>query len=183
MDDAKIISLYFSRDESAITETDKKYGRYCRAVAENILRDEPDAEECVSDTYLRTWQTVPPTRPTSLKAYLGRIARNLALDRYRKSRAKKRSGEAMLSADELYECAPSTDAPIDDSLSLADAINRFLASLPQKSRVPFVQRYFYCMTTAEIAKANLMRESAVKVGLMRVRDAFKQFLIREGLFL
>ena len=183
MDDAKIISLYFSRDESAISATDEKYGSYCKAVADNILRDEPESEECVNESYLKTWQTVPPTKPTSLKAYLGRITRNLALDRYRRDRAKKRSGEAELSADELYECLPTEDAEIADSLALTDAINRYLASLPARSRVLFVQRYWYCMTTKEIARANLMRESAVKVSIMRARDAFRQFLIKEGLFL
>ena len=183
MDDAKIISLYFLRDESAISATDEKYGAYCRTVAGSILRDGPEAEECVSDSYYKTWQTVPPTRPTSLKAYLGRITRNLALDRYRRDRAKKRSGEAELSADELYECLPAEGAEISDSLALADAINRFLASLPQRSRVLFVQRYWYCMTIKEIARANLMRESAVKVSIMRSRDAFREFLIKEGLFL
>ena len=183
MDDAKIISLYFSRDESAIAATDEKYGRYCRTVAYNILSDEPDSEECVSDTYLRVWQTVPPTRPTSLKAYLGRITRNLALDRYRKDRAKKRRAELELCSDELYECIPSKDSEIDSSLALADAINRYLASLPERNRVLFVQRYWYCMTTKEIARANLMRESAVKVAIMRTRNAFRGFLIREGIFL
>ena len=183
MDDEKIISLYFLRDESAISATDEKYGSYCRVIANNVLRDESESEECVNESYLKTWQTVPPTKPTSLKAYLGRITRNLALDRYRRDSAKKRSGEVSLCADELYECLPSEDAKIADSLALADAINRFLASLPARSRVLFVQRYWYCMTTKEIARANLMRESAVKVSIMRARDAFRLFLIKEGLFL
>ena len=179
MDDEKIISLYWSRDESAVTATSEKYSRYCHSVAFAILRADGEAEECVNDTLFKAWNAIPPTRPTRLRAFLGKITRNLALNRYSERHAEKRSGEVELCADELYECLPSADAPIDEALALTEAINSFLASLPRRTRTVFVQRYWYCLTVKEIAEAHLMRESAVKVTLMRARDALKKHLIKE----
>ena len=183
MDDDRIIALYWSRDEGAIAATGEKYGRYCHAVAYNILRSDGDAEECVSDTYVKAWEAIPPTRPTRLKAFLARITRNLALNRCERSRAEKRGGESELCLDEFLECLPSPDTPIDESLALKEAINAFLAKLPKRTRTVFVMRYWYFASVKEIARAHLMRESTVKVTLMRARDALREHLIKEELFI
>lgn len=183
MHDEAIIELYFARNEAAISATDEKYGRLCHTVALNVLRSEGDADECVNDAYHKAWMTIPPTHPKNLKAFIARITRNTAIDRYRERCAEKRAAETELCLDEFIECLPSESAQIDESLALTEAINAFLAALPKRTRTVFVMRYWYLSEISEIAKAHGMRESAVKVSLMRTRNALRDHLIKEELFL
>ena len=183
MEDREIVDLYWARSEEAITETDKKYGRYCYYIAYQILYDNEDAEEIVNDTYLKTWNTVPPNRPDPLKGYVGMISNRLALDRYDKKRAEKRGGGQMpVVLHELSECIPAGDdgADIGQSVALRDALKRFLRSLPEKTRTIFVRRYWYVAPIAEIAKEFGMKESAVAMLMLRTRLKLKDFLEKEG---
>ena len=183
MEDKQIIALYFARSESAIAETDKKYGRYCHYIAYQILDSNEDAEEIVNDTWLRTWNTIPPQRPEPLKAYVGRISSNLALDRYDERHAAKRGGGQLPAVlDELAECIPdhADGGDMGESIALRDALNRFLSSLPRKTRNVFVRRYWYAAPIAEIAREFAMKESTVAMLLLRTRNKLKEFLSKEG---
>ncbi len=181
MEDDQIVELYFARSESAISETDKKYGRYCRYIANQILANDADAEEIVNDTYLKTWNTVPPNRPDPLKGYVGTISNQLAVNRYYENCAAKRGGgQLQLVFDELSECVSGEDDDFTDELALCDSINRFLAGLPKKSRNIFVRRYWYASSVTDIAKEYGMRENSVSVLLLRTRQRLKAFLEKEG---
>ena len=183
MEDSKIIELYWSRSEQAIAETESKYGKYCHRIAFNILYSEEDAEECVNDTYLRAWEAMPPHRPQILSSFLGKITRNLSLDRYDALRAKKRSSNTELALDEIGECIPDaySDMPISEEIVLKDAINGFLRALPTRTRVIFLRRYFYLCSISDIAEGLEMSESNVKVTLSRTRAKFKAYLEKEGI--
>jgi RNA polymerase sigma-70 factor (ECF subfamily) len=182
MDDKQIVELYWQRCESAIEETDKKYGRYCHYIAYHILADNEDAKEIVNDTYLKTWNTVPPNRPDPLKPYVGTISRQLALNRYESQHAQRRRGQVALALDELAECIPDTDsgADIGESVALSDALTRFLWGLPERTRILFVRRYFYMSPVAEIAADFSMKESAVTMLMLRTRRKLAHFLKKEG---
>ena len=182
MEDKQIVELYWARSETAISETEKKYGRYCHYIAYQILHNDEDAKEVVNDTYLKTWNTIPPKRPDPLKPYVGTISRQLALDVYKKQHAQKRSGQVPLVLDELSECIPDNDsgADIGESVALSDALNRFMWNLPQRTRNIFVRRYFYMSSVAEIAKDFSMKESNVTMHLLRTRKKLEQFLRKEG---
>jgi RNA polymerase sigma-70 factor (ECF subfamily) len=182
MDDKQIVELYWQRCESAIEETDKKYGRYCHYIAYHILADNEDAKEIVNDTYLKTWNTVPPNRPDPLKPYVGTISRQLSLNRYEAQHAQRRRGQVSLVLDELAECIPDTDsgADIGESVALSDALSRFLWSLPERTRIMFVRRYFYMSPVAEIAADFSMKESAVTMLMLRTRRKLAHFLKKEG---
>ncbi len=182
MEDKQIVDLYWARSETAISETAKKYGRYCHYIAYQILGSDEDAKEVVNDTYLKTWNTVPPHRPDSLKPYVGTISRRLALDVYKAQHAQKRDSQVPLVLDELSECIPDHDsgADIGESVALSDALNRFIWALPQRTRNIFVRRYFYMSTVAEIAKDFSMKESNVTMHLLRTRKKLEQFLKKEG---
>ncbi len=165
MEDAQIIDLYWQRSEDAIPETESKYGRYCRAIADNVLSNTLDAEECVNDTWLAAWNSMPTNRPATLPPYLGKISRNLALDRLAARRAAKRGGDqtdAVL--DELAECLPGGEDPESaaEVKELADRINRFLRTLPETERLIFVSRYWYMAP---------IEETAVRFGFTRVKTA------------
>jgi RNA polymerase sigma-70 factor (ECF subfamily) len=154
MDDKQILDLYWERSEAAISETSKKYGKYCRYIASNILHNDEDSEECVNDTYLRAWNSIPPNRPSVLKTFLGKITRNLSLDRYELLNAKKRNGGQMsLIFDEIQECIPSLDSTenIVEEIALTDILNRFLSSLSLEQRKIFMRRYWYLSPIKEIA--------------------------------
>ena len=183
MEDSKIIELYWDRDEQAISETKNKYGRYCHSIAYNILHSNMDAEECVNDTYVKTWNTIPPSRPVKLCAFVGRITRNTALDRYDASLAQKRDGGTALVLDEMAECLPCADETgnIAEEYVLKEAINGFLKSLPQRTRIVFMRRYWYLSSIEEIATDLEMSESNVKVTLMRTRTKFREYLTRKGI--
>ena len=179
MEDNQIVDLYWERSEAAITETDKKYGRYCHYIAYQILSDDSDAEEIVNDTYLKTWNTVPPNRPDPLKAYVGMISNQLALNRYDEKTAQKRGGGHMpLIYHELDECIADVDESED--IALRDALNRFIWSLPKKTRNIFVRRYWYASSMAEIAQDYGMKENAVAMLMFRTRQKLKEFLKEEG---
>ena len=182
MEDKQIVELYWARSETAIAETEKKYGRYCHYIAYQILYNDEDAKEVVNDTYLKTWNTIPPQRPASLRPYVGMISRQLALDVYKEQHAQKRGGQVSLVLDELSECIPDNDsgADIGESVALSDALSRFIWTLPQSTRNIFVRRYFYISTIAEIAKDFSMKESNVTMHLLRTRKKLEQFLKKEG---
>ena len=181
--DNEIIDLYFKRDESAITETSLKYGAYCNKIAFNILGDVFDSEECVNDTYHRTWTSVPPTRPKHLGAYVGRITRNVAIDRYNSRVAKKRGGHTYEeSLDELAECIGKEDT-VDICLSeLCEVISSFLKGEKQISRKLFIRRYFYEDSIEDIAKTAGLGVSYVKTSLFRTRQRLKIYLAKEGIY-
>jgi len=185
MDDKQIVDLYWERSESAIKETQRKYGKYCHSIAYAILYSSEDAEECVNDTLLRAWGAIPPAKPSRLSTFLGKITRNLALDRYDKNTAQKRLGPVELVLDELSECIPDADSSLDpiDKIALGDAINAFLAGLPQKTRQIFLRRYWFLSPVRDIARDTDMSESAVKASLMRTRESFKAYLEKEGIVL
>lgn len=184
VEDKKIVELYWERSETAIVETQKRYGRYCHYIAYNILYSHEDAEECVNDTYIKTWNALPPHRPERLAAFLGKITRNTALDRYLSDRTKKRGGgqtEAVL--DELAECVQDekSSSCMADELALREAINGFLGLLPVQKRIIFLRRYWYMSSVKEIAEDYGLTESNVKVTLLRTRNRFKAYLEKEGI--
>lgn len=184
MDDIQIIDLYWARAEDAISETEKKYGRYCHSIAYRILRSEEDSEECVSDTYLKAWESMPPRRPSALKLFLGKITRNISLDRFDRRFAEKRGyGEVPLALDELRECVPSEDAAeraVED-MTLAEIFDRFLDGLTAETRKIFVLRYWYLYSIREIAGACGLGESKVKMSLMRSRGKLRELLEKEDI--
>ena len=174
MEDKKIIELFFSRSEQALAETETKYGRLCSNIAYGLLANTEDAEECVSTSYMKLWNAIPPKRPESLCGYLCTIVRNTALTVYDKLR--RRSYEEQY--DELAEIIPD-DATVEsrfDSSQLGGWINEFLAKTSKKSREVFVSRYYFNMSVAERAKGLGMSESAVKTRLARTRAALREFL-------
>lgn len=186
MEDERIVELYWARSEKAISETADKYGRYCYSIAYNILHSREDSEECVNDTYLKAWNAMPEERPRRLAAFLGRITRNLSLNRLEKYEAKKRgAGQVPLALEELQECVPSADntEQIVDDMALADLLNRFLASSGAEKRKIFMRRYWYLSSVAEIAKAYGISESKVKMSLLRSREELKRYLEKEGVAL
>ena len=184
MDDRQIIALFNERSETALSETAKKYGRYCRTVAYNILRNEEDSEECVNDTWLRAWDAIPPQCPERLSVFLGKITRNLALNRYKhKNREKRGGGQTLLVLEELAECVPgaeSTEEAAGEAL-LVDVLNRYLEGLPAEKRKIFMRRYWYMSSVKEIAEEFGLSESKVKMTLLRLRNKLKQTLEKEGI--
>lgn len=182
MEDEKIITLYWERDENAIRETDIKYGKYCYTIAHNILHSHEDSEECVNDTWNGAWNAIPPAKPTKLKSFLARITRNIAIDRYRYENAQKRSAEIEIAIDEYWECIPNQDASIDDEVVIKRAINGFLSSLDKNTRIIFMRRYWYSMSVKDIADSMHLSESHVSVILHRTRSKFKMYLTKEGIF-
>ena len=186
MDDKRIIELYQKRSETAISETANKYGKYCYYIAYHILYSEEDSEECVNDTYLRAWEAIPPQCPEKLSTFLGKITRNLALNRYKYYlRQKRGNGKTELVIDELNECIPAsnnTEESVDEIL-LVELLNQFLYSLPKQKRIIFLRRYWYMSSIQEIAKDYGFSESKVKMILLRTRNKLKQVLEKEGIVL
>lgn len=184
LEDSKIIDLYWARKEQALAETDAKYGNYCRTIARNILRNFEDTEECVSDTWLHAWNSMPPQRPGILSAFLGRITRNLSFDRCKYQQAAKRGGGALpLALDELGECIPSAQR-VEYALEqkeLAAVIDRFLRTLPEKDCNLFLRRYWYVDSISVIADRYGMKENTVKSILFRTREKLRKFLGEEGI--
>ena len=182
MTDEQIVNLYWRKDEAALRESESAYGAYCRVLAERFVSPE-DAQECVNDAYLRAWDAIPPERPRHLRAYLAKLTRNAALDRYRACAAEKRGGgtaDAVL--DELaeivggYEDAESAVT----AKELGEAVNRFVRDLPRHEGDVFIRRCFFADSTAEIAKRYGMTENSVKVTLSRTRKKLKLYLESEG---
>ena len=186
MEDSRIINLYWERSESAIAETSNKYGRYCYFISHNILRNNEDAEECVSDTYLRAWNAMPPHRPDRLSAFLGKITRNLSLNKYKKYNTEKRGfGEIPLALSELNDSIPSSSnlEQATDDKSLVEALDDFLRKQPRKKRIVFLQRYWYLMPIRDLAELHGTSESQIKSLLFRMRSELKTHLKKEGITL
>lgn len=183
MEDEAIVDLYWKRDESAIEKTKEKYGRYLMKVAYNVLGNTEDCEECVNDTYLRAWNSIPPKRPKPLSVYIGKIARQAAIDCYRKRTSAKRGGtEFEASLDELEECltAGSTPEQEIDTQFLGMVISRYLKTVPKENRILFVRRYYYCDSIKMIAQRSGYSKSKVKSILFRIRAGLKEYLEKEG---
>ncbi len=183
MEDSEIVALYWRRDETAIRETRRSYGRYLEQIARNILSSREDGEEVVNDTCLRAWNSIPPSRPDSLAAYLGKIARRLSIDALRaRTRQKRGAEEYALSLTELEDCVPGGTGPeaeLELSL-LAQAISGYLRTLSPQARAAFVGRYFYLDPLKDVAAHLGMGESRVKSMLYRARQGLKIYLTQEG---
>ena len=183
MEDREIVTLFWQRDERALQAAADKYGGCCRAVARNILADEQDAEECLNDTWLNAWNSIPPHRPEALGGYLAKLTRYAALKRWRDARAQKRGGgEAALVYEELADCIPARSGP-DEALAekeLAELLRRFLAQLPATQRRVFLCRYWYFDSIAAIAAQFGFSESKVKSMLHRSRKRLRDLLNKEG---
>lgn len=180
MDDKQIISLFFERSEQAITELSQKYGVLCFQLANNILNDHQDAEECVNDAYLGAWNSIPPQSPDPLRAYICRIVRNHSLKKLRANTALKRGSQFEVSLEELANCIP--DNSLDEQLAaseLSAQINAFLSALPKVDRVMFVKRYWFSESLSEIAAAFHITENNVSVRLSRIRKKLHQYLDRK----
>ena len=182
MDDAKIIDLYFARSEEAICQTDAAYGRKLFCLAQRILHDEQDSEESVSDTYMKTWETIPPKRPTCFYAYLAKICRHFALGKLDWKAAAKRKADVVSLTEEMALCIPDRRREAEVSgKEIGRAMNAFLGGLSQESRVIFLRRYWFCDTIAEIAGRYGISESKVKMRLHRTRMQLAEFLRKEGI--
>ncbi len=183
MDDQRIIELYLARSETAIVETDRKYGAACRRLAERILANPQDAEECVNDTYLATWNAIPPAHPHPLSTFLFRITRNLSLKRYRDRTAARRDSRFDVSLDELGDClrSPDTLESERESTLTAAAIERFLDTLSRENRVIFLRRYWFSDSYIEISKRVGLSEKSISMRLTRMRGTLKKFLEKEGI--
>lgn len=180
MDDRKIIELYFARDEMGLRKSEEVYGKYCKAIAKNILGCNEDAEEVFNDTLLRAWNSIPPENPKSLKVYLGTLARNISFDRFRKMTAEKRGGcEVAVCLEEAEEFLADTSDE-NETREFIKFLNEFLYSLPERECDIFVRRYFYCDCTAEIANRFALKEANVLVILSRTRKKLKKALEKGG---
>ena len=184
MEDRKILELYLTRSEQAIRETETKYGAYCYSVAIHILEDRQDAQECVSDTWLSAWNSIPPQRPRVFSAFLARITRNLAIDRWRESRTAKRGGGEMKYAlDELSGCIPGGESPEGEVLrqELLASVSAFLGKLPETERSVFLCRYWYFDSAEDIAANFGFSSGKVRSMLHRTRKKLQNHLKKEGL--
>lgn len=182
MEDSQILDLYFQRDERAITETDTAYGRRLHDLSYRILASFEDAQECVSDTYMKAWQTIPPQRPTYFFAYLAKICRFLSFGRLDWLNAAKRKAELVQLTAEMELCIP--DRAVQDrmeSRQLGELLNSFLATLSRDNRVIFLRRYWYADSVAQIASRYGMSESKVKTQLHRTRCRLREYLQKEGI--
>jgi RNA polymerase sigma-70 factor (ECF subfamily) len=180
MDDRRIIDLFFARNEDAINLTKEKYGRYLNSIAYDILGDRHDAAECESDTYLRAWNSIPPTDPRSLPAYLAKIVRNIALNRIRTD-TRRIPIKMSLILDELSEVIPDVEGDIAERLGLRECIVGYVNGLEQERRNVFLKRYFYLMSVNDIASDMGMRVGTVKSILFRMREELRSYLNERGI--
>ena len=186
MKDNEIIKLYWDRDEAAIAATADAYGNYCYTIAYNILTSNEDSEECVNDTWLNAWNSIPPQRPERLSTYLGKITRNLSLNRYKQLNTQKRGGgQVELALSELENCVPAQTGmeQISDEMDLVAALEKFLLSYPKTERNIFLGRYWYLYSIPELAAAYRMSESKIASLLYRMRNRLKLHLQKEEIFL
>ena len=185
MEDGAIIALYWERDERAISASEEKYGPLCRSLSHNILSSWEDAEECVNDTWHRAWNTMPPQRPGSLRAYLARIVRNLSIDRWRAKRAQKRGEGMEVLLGELEDCVPACPSAEADweAAAAAAAVDRWLDTLPREDRVIFVRRYWYGQRVDGLAAAFGSTPQKMSQRLFRLRGGLRRALEREGVVL
>lgn len=183
MDDSEIVKLFLERDEKALFEVSAKYKRYCFSIAQNIVGSEEDAKECVNDMLMRVWDMIPPHKPETLSTFLGKIVRNIAIDRHRMALSEKRGGgEADMAFDELAEILPDGGDLEGDAerRELLNEINAFLGKLPDTKRNIFMCRYWYCDSIHKIAREFGLSEGNVSVILNRVRHKLKEYLKKRG---
>ena len=183
MRDAEIVALYWDRNEAAIKHTQQKYGAYLSKIAYNILSDFEESKECVNDTYLKAWNSIPPHKPTILSAYLGKIVRQLSIDMFRKKNSAKRcSSQYAVSLEELGDSFSdsTTPDPAFDANLLGEAINRFLRTLPDDARNAFIGRYYFFDSLKDVAGYCGMSEAKAKSMLYRTRQSLKAYLLKEG---
>lgn len=186
MDDGSIVDLYWQRDQEAIAQSNRKYGAYCYTIANRILKNEEDAEECVNDTWLGAWNAMPIHRPNFLAPFLGKITRRLAFSRWKAGRAEKRGGgELPLLLEELEECIPAVPGAgqVVEDRELEQMVNHFLYTLPERACYIFIRRYWYAESLAEIAARYGMGQGAVKSSLFRSREKLRKYLEKEGVLL
>lgn len=186
MEDEKILELYLARNELAITESDGKYGKYLHFIAYQLLNNQEDTAECINDTYLRAWNSIPPTRPGCLRIFLGTITRNLSFDRVRTLQMKKRvPKELTVLLDELVECIPGTVSVEEqwENRQIANVISQFLKELPKEKRQLFIRRYWYCVSIGQLAAMGNYSESKIKSSLFEIRKKLKMYLEKEGITL
>lgn len=182
MQDSEIIDLFFQRTERAIAELEQKYGKILLQLAGRYLANRQDVEECVNDTYLAVWNSIPPNRPIALGGYVCKILQNHAIEKFHANMAKKRSVAYEVSLHELEACIPSLES-IDDALNvklLSEAITRFLERLPRENRVIFIQRYWFLADYETIAEKTGLSVKNVSVRLTRMRRQLKRYLLEEG---
>lgn len=182
MDDNKIVALFYERSEQAIIALSDKYGKLCSTIANNILNNAQDAEECVNDAYLGAWNSIPPQKPNPLRTYICRIVRNLAIAKYHANTAQKRNSHYDTALEELEYClcSPKTVESALAAKELPHLLDRFLDGLDARSRVMFVRRYYYADSVAAIAQRLRIRPNSVSVQLSRIRDKLRKFLVKEG---
>lgn len=186
MKDNEILDLYWNRDESAISLTADTYGKYCYSVAYNILHNNEDAEECLNDTWVNAWNSIPPHRPNRLSTFLGKITRNIAINRYKQMNTQKRGeGQVDIALNELEGCLSSQMdvEQMADEMVLTEAIDRFLRMQPRTERNIFVGRYWHLYSITELAKAYNMSESKIASMLFRMRNKLKIHLEKEGVYI
>lgn len=183
MDDKSLINLFLERSEQAISELETMYGAGAKALAFNVLGDARDAEECLSDGLLAVWNTVPPTRPTSMKAYLLGITRNRAVERYHALSAQKRNSHYDTALSEIEDClaGAETAESLCEAKALAEAINAFLSELRPEDRALFVRRYWLCEELGEASKALGIAPQKASLRLFRIRERLKKYLMKEGM--
>jgi RNA polymerase sigma-70 factor (ECF subfamily) len=183
LNDREIIALYWERSESAVEETEKKYGKLCRHIAMNILQNSQDVEECINDTFLGAWNSIPPQKPAVLSAYICRIARNCALKKFHYNNSKKRNAQLEISLAELEDCISQNDGEVHpgETELLAKAISTFLRTLSYENRAIFMRKYWFFDSVSDIADRFAISESKVKSILFRIRGKLKDFLMKEGI--
>jgi RNA polymerase sigma-70 factor (ECF subfamily) len=182
MHDAQIVELYWNKDELAIAESEKCYGLYCQQIAVNILTNHEDAEECVNDTWQKSWNSIPPQRPLSLAAFFGKIVRNLSISRFRANRAQKRFNGMTVLLSELDDCIPTNDCVIEaiEVSQLTELIERWLSLLTADDRALFVRRYWFGDAVNELARECGVTQNQMAQRMLRLRKGLKQILEREG---
>jgi RNA polymerase sigma-70 factor (ECF subfamily) len=182
LDDSKIIELFFERSEQAIIELSKKYGSICNRVANNILNNKLDSEECVNDAYFAVWNAIPPQKPDPLLSYVCRIVRNLAIKKYHANTALKRNSIYDVCLDEIVDYFPSASSVEEevDAREAAETIDKYLETLDQQSRIMFVRRYWHSDSIGDLAKLFHISKHAVSVRLSRIRKNLRKYLIKEG---
>ncbi len=182
MEDYRIVDMYWDRDEGAIAESDKKYGRMLNSLSFALLSSREDAEECVNDTYIDAWNAMPTARPENLGAFLSKITRRISIDRFRKQHRQKRGGIDNLTL-ELTDCIPSSESVESEYENgrLKEALDSFLYSLDKEKRVMFVRRYFYSHSIEQISEQMNISVAKVKTTLFRIRKSLKEYLEKEGM--
>ncbi|MBR4941537.1 MAG: sigma-70 family RNA polymerase sigma factor [Clostridia bacterium] len=180
MEDKTIVELFWQRAENALSAVSEKYGKLCRRLAENILGNSADAEECFNDTLLSLWKFIPPERPENLGAYAAKITRNHALDSLERKNALRRGGgRTAVCLDELDACLPANNGDMADDLALKNALDKFLGTLSEDARKIFMKRYWFMRDIPEIARETGFSESKVKMSLLRSRESLKKHLESE----